>query len=190
MAKDGAPDDGSGPRDVQITIVVVPGRVRATLTRLLAGVRVRAALATVGLVAAVATGTTIAVLLGAGSVGRRVNNDSPLANSGAAVARFGLRLNCPRVTVVSPDGAYARIDFEPTASCGTFGNHVTLILHRVQGAWVREFEASGWTCPISELPQAVVVELQLCRRAGVSPRRATPSPRSPSERSSLPRERY
>ena len=44
MAKEETPDDRSGLEEVQITVVVVPGRIRATLTRLLARARVRAGL--------------------------------------------------------------------------------------------------------------------------------------------------
>ncbi|MGN6169777.1 MAG: hypothetical protein ACTHQQ_16645, partial [Solirubrobacteraceae bacterium] len=50
----------------------------------------------------------------------------------------------------------------------TFGNQRTLILHRVNGVWVREFEASSWTCPMSRLPQPIATALQLCRASRVA----------------------
>jgi hypothetical protein len=163
MAKEEAPDERSGPVDVQVTIIVLPGRGRAALTKLLTGARLRAGLACVALIAAVAAGTIIAVSSGTGHLGRPLGYYSPpLAGSEAVVRRFGLRLNCARLTATSPNGAYARVDFEHAAPCGMYGNHVTLILHRVHDAWVREFEAPGWRCPMSQLPQPVVADLELC----------------------------
>jgi hypothetical protein len=156
MAKEETPDDGSGLGEVQITVVVVRGRVRATLTKFLAGKRVRAGLVAGGLIAAVAAGAIIAL----SSSSRHA---SPPLGSDALATQFGLRSNCSRRTVVLPDGAYARIDLDHAGPCGTFGNQVTLVLHRLHGVWMREFEASRWTCPISRLPQPVAIELQLCR---------------------------
>jgi hypothetical protein len=159
MAKEEIPDEGSGLGEVQITIVVVPGRVRATLTKFLAGARVRAGLVSGGVIVAVAAVVIIAVSSSSGRAGRPLGPD-------ALATQFGLRLNCSRRTVVSPDGAYARIDLDHAGPCGTFGNQVTLVLHRLHGVWVREFEASRWTCPVRRLPQPVAIELQLCRSNG------------------------
>jgi hypothetical protein len=157
MAKEETLDDGSGLEEVQVTIVVVPGRVRATLAKLVASARVRAGLVCVAVIAAVVAGAIIAALslASGGRAGR------PLG-SGALARQFGLRLNCSRRTVVSADGAYARIDLDHAGPCGTFGNQVTLVLHRLHGVWVRELEASSWRCPVRGVPQAVAIELQLC----------------------------
>jgi hypothetical protein len=180
MATDETPDDESGFGETQITVVVVPGRVRATFTKLRAGAPGRAVLASVALIAAAAAGTIIAVSSSAGRAGRPLRTYAPrLADSDAVASRFGVRVNCPRLTVVSPGGAYARVDFQDTAPCGVFGNHITLILHRVHDVWVRELEASGWTCPMSRLPQRVVTELQLCLRPVLTPRPAALSGSSP-----------
>jgi len=178
MAKKGTPDDRSGPEEVRVTIVVEPGRVRAMLRKLLAGARVRAGLASVGIVAAVVAGTIIAASSSTGR-GRRSPGTSlsRLRDSDAVLTEFGIRVNCPRLRLVSPHGAYARVDFEPTASCGSYGNHVTLILHHVHGVWVPQFEASSWTCPMTQLPQGVVTELGLCSRTVLPSRPATASRR-------------
>lgn len=162
MATEKIPEDESTLGEIQITIVVVPGRIRAMVTRFLASARVRAGLATVGVVIAVAAGAIIAVSWSSGR-GRRP------VQSNALATQFGLRSNCSRLTVVSPNGAYARIDLDRSGPCGMFGNQVTLILHRRHGVWLREFEAASWTCPLSRLPQPVAIELRLCR----SNRRAT-----------------
>jgi hypothetical protein len=159
MAKEEAPDDGSGLGEVQITIDVVPGRVRAALSKFLGGARVRVGLVCGGLIAAGAAGAIIAVSSSSGRVGR------PLA-SDALATQFGLRSNCAHLAVVSPDGAYARIDLDRAGPCGMFGDQVTLILHRSHSVWVREFEASGWTCPMRRLPQLVAIALRLCRSNG------------------------
>lgn len=156
MAKEETPDDRSGLEEVQITVVVVPGRIRATLTRFLPRARVRAGLV-FGALAAVVTAVAIIVVSSSGGHASR-----PL-DSDALTTEFGLRSNCARLTIVSPDGAYTRIDLDHSGPCGTFGNQVTLVLHRLHGVWVRKFEASSWTCPISSLPQPVAIELQLCR---------------------------
>ncbi|MBV8941275.1 MAG: hypothetical protein JO240_06060 [Solirubrobacterales bacterium] len=163
MAEEETPDDECRLGDVQITIVVVPGWIRARLTKFTAGARVRAGLASFGLIAAVAAGAVIAVSSSTGRAGRRVE-------SGTLATRFAPRSNCARLTVVSTDGAYARIDLDRAGPCGTFGNQATLILHRLHGVWLREFEASSWTCPMRRLPQPVAIELRLCH----SSRGATP----------------
>jgi hypothetical protein len=137
-------------------VVVVPGRVRAALTKVLAGARVRVGVVAVGLAAAVAAATIVAVSSSGGRAGRTRGSD-------ALATQFGLPLNCSRLTVVSPDGTYARIDLDHAGPCGTFGNQVTLILHRLHGVWMREFEESRWTCPLKGVPQPVAMELQLCR---------------------------
>lgn len=169
MAKEETPDDGSGLREVRITIVVEPGRVRTTLTKLLARARVRAGLVSGGVIAAVAAGAIMAVSFSSGHAGRPLGSD-------ALATQFGQRLNCSRLEVLSPDGVYARIDLDHAGPCGTFGNQLTLILHRVDGVWVREFEASSWTCPMRQLPQPVANELGLCGRTSVPSRPVAPPP--------------
>ena len=156
MGKDEIPDDGSGPGEVQITIVVVPGRARSTLTKLRVGARVRTGLVSGGVIAAVAAGAVIAVSAGGGRASRPPAPD-------ALATQFGHRSNCARVTVTSSAGVYARVDLDRAGPCGTFANQGTLILHRLHGAWVREFEASSWRCPAGRLPQRIALELHLCR---------------------------
>jgi hypothetical protein len=176
MAKDQSPDDGSGLGEVHITVVVVPGRVRATLTGLLAGARVRAGLVSAGLVAAVVAGTILVASTGRDPRSSVTYSPWP-TDSNRLATQFGLRLNCARITVFSPDGAYARIDLDHTGPCATFGNRVTLILHRVHGIWMRELEASRWKCPMSRLPQPVASELGVCGRTVVPSRPVARSPR-------------
>jgi hypothetical protein len=159
MAKKGSPEDGSGPEEVRVTIVVEPGRVRAMLSRLLAGVRGRAGRASGGVIVAVVAG---AIIVAASSTGRERGSSGGYSPWPTDSDRLAMQ-NCARLTVFSPDGVYARIDLEHAGPCATFGNQVMLILHRVDGVWVREFEASSWRCPISRLPRPVATELQLCR---------------------------
>lgn len=159
MAKKGIPDDGSGPQEVRVTIVVEPGRVRAMLSRLLPSARGRAGRASGGIIAAVVAGIIIVASLSTGREPRSSGSYSPWPMD---PDRFAMQ-NCARLTVFSPDGAYARIDLDHAGPCRTLGNQQTLILHRVDGVWVREFEASSWTCPVSQLPRPVATELQLCR---------------------------
>lgn len=177
MTEKGSFEDGSGPEEVRVTIVVEPGRVRAVLTKLRARARVGAGLAVVGVIAAVVAGTIIVASSSTGRERRSPGTYSPPpTDSNAVLTRFGVRLNCPRFTLVSPDGTYARVDFEPTAPCGSYGNHVTLILHRIHGVWVRQFEATGWRCPMSRLPRPVATELGLCGRTALQPRWKARSP--------------
>lgn len=178
MSKKRSPDDGSGPEEVRVTIVVEQGRVRAALTKLQARAPVRAGLVSAGLIAAVVAVAIFVASSGGGRAPRSSGVSSPRpAGSDALATQFGLRLSCAHLTAVLPDGTYARIDLDHSGPCGTFGNQVTLILHRVDGVWVREFEASSWTCPIRQLPEAVATELRLCGRVVVPSR---PVPRSPS----------
>ena len=156
MAKDEASDDQSGLRDVEITIVVVPGRIRAMLATLLANPRIRAVLLSGGLIAAVVAAAIIVLGSGNGRAGRSLRSD-------ALAMQFGLRFNCTHRTVVTSDGAYARFDLDHAGPCGLFGNQVTVVFHRVHGVWVRAFEGSSWKCPTSRLPQSVAIKLQLCR---------------------------
>ncbi len=156
MAKEETPDDGSGLGEVEITIVVVPGRVRATLSKFLAGARVGAALVSVGLIAALAAGATIAVSSSSGRAGRPPDSD-------ALATHFRLRLSCARLTVTSSDGAYTRIDLAHAGPCATPRNEVTLIVHRRHGVWLRESDVTGWTCRTVRPPHVAVTELHLCR---------------------------
>jgi hypothetical protein len=159
MAKKWIPDDGSGPEEVRVTIVVEPGRVRAMLSRLLARARGRAWPASGGIIAAVVAGTIIVASSSTGREPRSSGSYSPWPTDSDRLAMQ----NCARLTVISPDGAYARIDLDRAGPCGTSGKRVTLIVHRVDAVWVREFEASSWTCPMNQVPQPVETELQLCR---------------------------
>jgi hypothetical protein len=178
MAKMGTPEDESGPKEVRVTVEVEHGRVRAALTKLVAGAPVRAGLACLGLTAAVVAGTIIVASSSTGREPRSPDTYSPWpTDSDRLSTQFGLRLNCARLTVISPDGAYARIDLDHAGPCGTFGNQVTLILHRVGGTWVREFEAPNWTCPMRQLPPPVATDLRLCGRTVVPSRPLARSPR-------------
>jgi hypothetical protein len=159
MAKKGIPDNGSGPQEVRVTIVVEPGRVRAMLSRLLASARGRVGRASGGVMAAVVAGTIIVAVSSTGREPRSSGSYSPWPTDSDRLAMQ----NCARLTVFSPDGAYARIDLDHAGPCATFGNQVTLVLHRVDGVWRREFDASSWRCPMRRLPQPVATELQLCR---------------------------
>ncbi len=172
------PQDSYGSQQVEITVVVVPGRIRTLVARLFARQRVRVAL----VVAAV-----LVVLAGAGAVIAVTSSSTKpagpsLGSQGLAVdahvkgldeavfKRFGIQWECPRVTAVARGGAYVRVDFEHTGPCGVYGNTVALVLHRVRGVWWPKFEASVWTCPISALPAGVGTELGLCRRSVGPPR--------------------
>jgi hypothetical protein len=170
MAKEQTYDDGVGVAEVQIEIVVEPGPIRATLTKLLASARVRAWLVSGGVIAAVAAGAIVAVWSSSGRTGRALD-------SGALATQFGLRSDCARRLVALPAGAYARIDIDHSGPCGAFGYQVTLVLHRIDGVWVREFQAPGWKCPIKRLPRPVVRMLGLCHPTVPSPRPVAPSPR-------------
>ncbi len=159
MAKAGIPDDRSGPEEVRVTIVVESGPVRTMLSRLLVSARGRARGAAAGVIAAVVAGTIVVASSSTGREPRSTGSYSPWPTDSDRLAMQ----NCARLTVFSPDGAYARIDLDHAGPCATFGNQVMLILHRVDGVWVREFEASSWRCPMSRLPPPVATELQLCR---------------------------
>jgi hypothetical protein len=167
MAKEETPDVGLGLGEVHVTIVAEPGRVRATLTKFLAGAGVRAAIAFVGLSGAAAAGAIVAVSSSSGRAGRPRDYD-------ALATQFRLRLNCARLTGASPEDAYARIDLDRAGPCGMFGNRTKLIVHRPHGVWLRQSEASDWTCPTVRAPHVAVIALHLCRsnRAASSPGRA------------------
>jgi hypothetical protein len=173
MAKKEIPDDRPGPEVVRVTVVVEAGRVRAMLARLLAGARVRAGLVSAGLIAAVVAGT---IIVASSSTGREPRSPGAYSPWPTDPDRLATQ-NCARLTVFSADGAYARIDLTDAGPCGTFGNQVTLIVHRVDGVWVREFEASSWRCPIGQLPRSIVTELGLCGRTVVPSEPVVPSPR-------------
>ncbi|MGN6169047.1 MAG: hypothetical protein ACTHQQ_12890, partial [Solirubrobacteraceae bacterium] len=106
MGIKGTPKDGSGPEEVRVTIVVEQGRVRAMFTKLPTGARVRAGLAALGLIAALVAGLVIVASLGGGGAPSPGSHSLRLADSNALATQFGLRLNCARLTVVVPDGAY------------------------------------------------------------------------------------
>jgi hypothetical protein len=155
--------DGTDLGPVRATIVVTAERDhrRSFPGCSTARGEVRALLAVVGLLAAIA-----AAAIAMWSTGPR---RSPAARSGTAVAStdpeatvFGFRVDCPRLAIVSPDGKYARADYDMTTPCGSFGNYVTLILRRVRRSWVPQLVGTGWRCPSSALPARVLIELRLC----------------------------
>lgn len=96
------------------------------------------------------------------------------ANTDHATTLFGVHVECPRLALVSPDGQYARADYERSEPCGTYGNYITLILHRVNGDWVQELATTGRRCPSSPLPVRVLVELELCPRSALGVSRSAP----------------
>jgi hypothetical protein len=165
MTKETTPGElGAGEVHVTIEIVRVP--VQRGFTKPFAGRWGRALVVVAGLAVGVAVGVMIVGSSGGGS--SRAAGRSPAISSGqpvnaeAVATRFGIRSHCVRQAIVSPDGTFARVDFERATACGTAGNHVTLILHRVRAAWVPEFDATGWRCPSTALPQRLLAELQLC----------------------------
>jgi hypothetical protein len=81
---------------------------------------------------------------------------------------FGFRVDCPRLAIVSSDGEYARLDYDTFSPCGSYGNHMTLILHRMRGTWVPAAVGTGSRCPVSTLPARIAIELQLCQGAATS----------------------
>lgn len=70
MATEETPGERSGPGEVHITVVVVPGRLQAMLTKLRAGARVRTGLASVGVLAAVAASAIIGLSSSSGHATR------------------------------------------------------------------------------------------------------------------------
>jgi hypothetical protein len=168
MAKEETSDDGSGLGEVQITVVVVPGRVQSTLAKLRVGARVRAGLASVGVLAAITAGAIIVVSSSSGHASRAPDSD-------AMSTQLRLGSNCSRLRVGSPDGTYARVELDRAGPCGTFGSHATLILRRLHGVSLREFETSSWACPTARLPHRVAITLHLCG-PNLTPPRATASP--------------
>ena len=165
MAKETTPGE-FGLGEVQVTIEVVPRPVHRGRTNLFAGRSVRALVTVAGLAGAVAIGALIVDSSGRGLVpgpGRspEIASRQPVTTAGTGT-RFGIHSHCLRQAIVSRDGTFARVDFDRATACGTAGNHVTLILRRVGGAWVAAFDATGLRCPSSALPQRVLAGLHLC----------------------------
>ena len=155
-----------GHGDVHVTIELVPQPVHRGRTKLVAGRWVRALVAVVGLAGTVAIGALIVDSSGSGLVpgtGRspEIASRQPVTAAGIGT-RFGIQSHCVRQAIVSRDGTFARVDFDRATACGTAGNHVTLILRRVGGAWVAAFDATGLRCPSKALPQRVLAGLRLC----------------------------
>jgi hypothetical protein len=154
-----------GPVRATIVVTADPGGRRGPVR-----VRSRAgsALAIGVLAGAVAV---VAIALALRSVHRALPADHPppaVASTDRESTMFGFRVDCPRLALVSPDGQYARADYEMNTPCGSYGNYVTLILHRVGGSWVQVFVGTGWRCPSRSLPPRVLTELQLCPLAEAS----------------------
>jgi hypothetical protein len=157
----------TGDANVEVTIEVV--RDRRGLAESLAGRRIWAAVAA-GAVAVALGALSLLVLTsstGGPSTRARLATEVPAATTvheRGAAARFGIRSHCVRQAIVSPDGTFARVDYDQGTGCGTANNHVTLILRRVRGSWVPRFAAFLWRCPSNVLPRRVQAELHLCAR--------------------------
>jgi hypothetical protein len=169
-----------GLGEVHVTIEVVPQPGQRGGGKRFAGRWVRALVAVAALAGAVAIDALIVDSSGSGLVPGPLIVDSsgsrllPGAGRSPEIAsrrpvtvagtgtRFGIHSHCVRQAIVSPDRTFARVDFDRATACGAAGTHVTLILRRVGGAWVAAFDATGWRCPSTALPQRVLAELRLC----------------------------
>jgi hypothetical protein len=165
MAKEETDYGGSELGQVQVTVIVTSRPSCHPIKELLAGTGVRVGLVLLGLLAAGAAAAIVAVSQSAQpshAAGRSPGNQSPqlVALYGVGTP-FEIPLHCLRLTLVSRDGSYVRADYG-TGRCGTYGNYMTVVWHRIHGVWVREFEATGWKCPTTWLPPRVLAELQLC----------------------------
>jgi hypothetical protein len=161
-----------GDADVEVTIEVV--RHGAGLAERVAGTfagrPIRAAIVwgAVAAVLAVVAGVAVTIVTSSGSRPRTPTRftaevpPAPTVPVHGAAARFGIRSHCVRQAIVSPDGTFARVDYDQGVGCGTANNHVTLILRRVRGSWVPRFAAFLWRCPSNVLPRRVQTELHLC----------------------------
>lgn len=181
MAEHDGPSGGAELGEARVTVVVLPSADRAPLSKLLGGRGVRVALAFAALIAVSAAGAIIVAARGTRTLraaGRSTGIESlQFGDADAVATRFGIRVRCPRLAIVSPDGTYARVDFDHDVPCGTFGNYSTIILRRVRGVWVREFEATGLRCPRNWLAPSVLAELELCPQPVAQSRRAAPRKR-------------
>jgi hypothetical protein len=146
---------------VRATIVVTAEPSRRSRQTALGRRRVRT-VAVGGLVLAIAAAAVVLTSPSAPRLLPAGHSPSAPARSDRETTVFGFRVDCPRLAIVSPDGEYARADYEMTTPCGSYGNYITLILHRVRGAWVQALVGTGWRCPTNALPARVAIELQLC----------------------------
>jgi hypothetical protein len=155
MAKTQPPDDHSGRKEIEITVVVVPGRFQAMLSRFSPSRRLRAGLVTMALIGAISAGAIIAVSSSGGTTERRLD-------PGALASRLGLRLTCGELTILSPGGGSAHIDLHRGRRCEPVANHVIVITPRAHGVWLRESEAPISRCPPARLPHRVAFQLHFC----------------------------
>jgi hypothetical protein len=155
MADAQTPHGQSGLGEVEITVVVVPGRFRATLSRLPAGARIRTGLAAVALIAAVSVGAILALSSSSAPPERRLD-------PGALASQLGLRLDCGQLTILSPGGGSVHVTLDHARPCGPVANQVIVITPRVHGVWLRESGAPSSSCPPGRLPHRVAIELHFC----------------------------
>lgn len=185
---------GSELGEVQVTVVVTPLPGRRRVKTFPAQTRIRVGLVLLGLLAAGAAAAIIAVPHSApsshGPSRSTSSQSSTFTNLYGVRTPFEIPMHCLRLTLISPDGTYARADYDHAGQCGTYGNYITIVWHRVHGAWVRAFDASSRECPTTSLPPRVLAELQLCP-AIATPARPVARPRAPSRqlatRHALPR---
>ncbi len=100
----------------------------------------KALLSAGGLVLAIASAAIVLGMTGAHNPAASPDPHVPAsAHTDSEATMFGFRAVCPRLGIVSPIGRHARSDYETATPCGSHGNCVTLILHRVCGAEARQF---------------------------------------------------
>src|SRR5205823_3916459 len=101
-----------------VTVEVLGGARRRPFAQLRAGMRVRARLVLVLLLLLTAAGACTIVITSRSArpsrAAARASGTRSRANAAAdaVLRRFGIRMRCPRVSVVSAGGTYARVDFE------------------------------------------------------------------------------
>lgn len=166
-----------GPVRVTIVVTSAPGQ-RRSVPNVLARSGSRTVIVLGAVAVAIATAAIAAVLPSSERAVSAGRPSAAVAGTDRESTVFGFRVDCPRLAIVSPDGEYARLDYDTFSPCGSYGNHMTLILHRVRGNWVPAGVGTGSRCPVSTLPARIAIELQLCPGA-VTPHSLAARPQRP-----------
>jgi len=158
--------------NVQITIVPDPD-ARSLRERISGAALHRgghgAAPLTIAIAAATLAVITAAIALSSSEAARRPGAGSQRAPQAArdrgpagVAAAYGYPSRCLSVTLDAHDPAYARADFDRGTPCGRYDGYATAVFRRAGGAWRPVLDTTSYACPVSSLPIAVQVDLDVC----------------------------
>jgi hypothetical protein len=165
-----APDSGSErPSEVRITVTSDPD-ANALWSRL-ASVPVLGRWPVVAVLVALVAVTALEAGIPARNRHPGAAETSPAARARGALGiagADGYPALCLSITISAANPSYARADFNRATPCGRYTGYAIAVFHRARGVWRTVLKATEYECPVTGLPIAVQVDLDICLRGDLT----------------------